>query len=112
MTWRKRLTFDVFNRYAEALSRAFRPSETHLSWEDLRLRLGLHPMEALIMGEDFVVEGGRSSTAPLDLKALGGWPGTLFLTDRHLLLHLPKRQQVWHRGVEGPWWVTCGIKKA
>ncbi|CAN0417815.1 unnamed protein product, partial [Laminaria digitata] len=50
------LTFEVFHRYAEALSRAFRPSDAHPSWEDLRLRLGLHPLEALLMGEEFVAE--------------------------------------------------------
>ncbi|CAN0547204.1 unnamed protein product, partial [Ectocarpus sp. 12 AP-2014] len=89
----ERLTFDVFRRYAEALSRAFCPSESHPSWEDLRIRLGLHPLEALIMGEEFVAEAPRSSSSQLDLMALAGWSGNLFLTDRHLLLHFPKRQQ-------------------
>ncbi|CAB1121398.1 unnamed protein product [Ectocarpus sp. CCAP 1310/34] len=88
-----RLTFDVFRRYSEALSRAFRPSDSHPSWEDLRIRLGLHPLESLIMGEEFVAEVPRSSSSQLDLMALAGWSGNLFLTDRHLLLHFPKRQQ-------------------
>lgn len=41
-----RLTFETFRRYTSALSRAFHPSGGYPSWEDLRLRLGLHPMEA------------------------------------------------------------------
>lgn len=85
----------MFRRYALALSRGFRPSDGHPSWEDLRIRLGLHPLEALIMGEEVVLEAPRSSSSQLDdLMALAGWAGNLFLTDRHLLLHFPKRQQV------------------
>lgn len=45
------------------------------------------------MGEEFVVEGSHASSQ-LDLMALAGGGGTLFLTDRHLLLHYSKRQQV------------------
>lgn len=89
----KRLTFDMFRRYASALLRTFRPSDSHPSWEDLRIRLGLHPMEALIMGEESVAEAPRPSSQ-LDLMGMAGWSGNLFLTDRHLLLHFPKRQQV------------------
>ncbi|CAN0118871.1 unnamed protein product, partial [Scytosiphon promiscuus] len=89
----ERLTFDVFRRYADALSRAFHQSDAHPSWDDLRIRLGLHPLEALIMGEEFVAEVPRTSSQ-LDLMALAGWSGNLFLTDRHLFLHFPKRQQV------------------
>lgn len=46
------------------------------------------------MGEEFVAEAPRSSSSQLDLMAIAGWSGNLFLTDRHLLLHFHKRQQV------------------
>lgn len=61
------------------------------------MRLDLHPMEVLIMWEEFVVEADRSSASSqmqMDLMALAGGAGTLFLTDRHLFLHFSKRQQV------------------
>lgn len=48
------------------------------------------------MGEEFVAEVGRFSPQ-LDLMTFAAWGlGTLFLTDRHLLLHFPKRQQVYY----------------
>lgn len=52
-------------------------------------------LQALLMGEEFVLEASQSSPH-LNIIALAGGTGTLFLTDRHLLLHVSKRQQVVH----------------
>ncbi|CAM9943635.1 unnamed protein product [Choristocarpus tenellus] len=83
-----RLTFQVFSCYVQCLGGVFRPLET---WEDLRLKLSLEPMEPMVMSEDYVIEGGGGGVGMM--AGLTG-SGSLFLTSQHLFLHLSTRQQV------------------
>lgn len=75
-----RLSYKAFERYIQALQQTVKHSEV---WDDLRVKLELDPFEVLIRQESSVKESGGLATQ-----------GTLYLTDRHIILQLNREVRV------------------
>lgn len=71
----RRLTYDAFKRYCNALKLACHKPDR--AWDTLRVRLGIDDLETLILKEDGVADHDD----PHHTAA------TAYLTDRHLMVH-------------------------